>query len=150
MTQLQGLETYLDRSVYIAKDKLTAEIIMKQPLRILTEIKDNLKVWELDIFRASCFGHFLDLDWEWTEGGKQGKCNTFVGQYVHFFMLRRMRIPKKKEMWFLLEGKPARFSIKEFAMEVGYGATIDQKFWRRSRLSGRIAFMTNTSGETVK
>ena len=78
MTQLRGLETYLDRSVYIAKDKLPAKIIVKQPLGIFTEIKDNLEAWELDIFRASCCGHFLDLDREWTERGKQGKCNTFT------------------------------------------------------------------------
>ena len=71
------------------------------------------------MFRASCFGHFLDLDKEWTKGGKQGKRNTFARKYVHFFMLRGMRILKNKEMCFLVEGKPARFSIKEFAMVSG-------------------------------
>ena len=70
MTQLRELETYLDRSVYIAKDKLPAKITVKQPLGILTEIKDNLEAWELDIFRVSCFGNFLELDREWTKGGK--------------------------------------------------------------------------------
>ena len=116
MTQFRGLETYLDRSVDIAKDKLPVKITVKQPLGILTEIKNNLEAWELDIFRATCFGHFLDLDRERTERGKQGKHNTFIGQYVHVLMLRRMRILKKKEIWFLVEGKPTRFSIKEFAM----------------------------------
>ena len=69
MAQLRGLETYLDQSVYIAKDKFPAKITVKQPLGILIEIKDNLEAWELDIFRASYFGHFLDLDREWIEGG---------------------------------------------------------------------------------
>ena len=85
----------------------------------MTEIKDNLEAWELEMFRASCFGHFLNLNREWTERGKQEKRNTFAGQYVHFLLLRRMRIPKKKEIWFLVEGKPARFSIKDFAMVSG-------------------------------
>ena len=37
---------------------------------ILAEIKKKLDDWELDLFRRSCFGHFLDLDPEWLEGGK--------------------------------------------------------------------------------
>ena len=86
---------------------------------ILAEIKEKLDDWELDLFRRSCFGHFLDLEPEWLEGGKTGKRNTFAGQLVHFLLLRRMRTSKKKEMWFLVEGKPARFSLTEFAMVTG-------------------------------
>ncbi|KAL5549932.1 hypothetical protein UlMin_000108 [Ulmus minor] len=86
---------------------------------ILAEIKEKLDDWELDLFWRSCFGHFLDLELEWLEGGKTGKRNTFAGQLVHFLLLRRMRTSKKKEMWFLVEGKPARFSLTKFAMVTG-------------------------------
>ena len=88
-------------------------------MRILAEIKEKLDDWELDLFRRSCYGHFLDFEPEWLEGGKTGKRNTFAGQLVHFLLLRRMRTSKKKEMWFLVEGKPARFSLTEFAMVTG-------------------------------
>ena len=57
-----GLKMCLDRSIYIAKDKLPAKITVKKQLRILSDIKDNLEDWELEIFMASCFRHFLDLD----------------------------------------------------------------------------------------
>ena len=112
----RGLKTYLNCSIYMDKDKLPAQITVKQQLGILSEIKNNLEDWELEIFRASCFEHFLNLDREWTEWGKQG---MFTRQYVHFLMLRRMRKPIKKEMWFLIEGKPAMLSIKEFTVVIG-------------------------------
>ncbi len=53
------------------------------------------------------------------EGGKTDKKNSFAGQYVHFLILRRMPTMKKRELWFLVEGKPARFSIHEFAIVTG-------------------------------
>ena len=42
----------------------------------LAEIKDKLEELELEIFRWSCFGQFLDLDLGWTKGGKLAKRNT--------------------------------------------------------------------------
>ena len=114
MPQLHNLRMYLDRSVYIDKDKFLAKITMKQHVRILAKIKEKLEDWELDLFRASCLGHFLYLDPEWLEGGKTSKRNTFVDQFVHFLMLRHIRTSKKKELWFLMEGKPARFSLIKF------------------------------------
>lgn len=86
---------------------------------ILTEIKEKLEGWELDLFRRSYFNHFLDLDPKWLKGGTTGKQNMFVDQFVHFLMLRCMRMSKEKEMWFLVEGKPDRFFFTEFAMVTG-------------------------------
>ncbi|KAL5547292.1 hypothetical protein UlMin_006979 [Ulmus minor] len=103
-------------------NKFPTKIIVKEQLQILEEIKGALKESELELFMRSCFGHFLDLDAGWTEGGKTGK-NTFAGQYVHFLMLRHMPTMKKRELWFLVEGKPARFSIREFAIITGLVCT---------------------------
>ena len=86
---------------------------------ISAEIKEKLEDWELDLFRASCFRNFLDLDSEWLEGGKTEKWNTFASQFFHFLMLRCMRTSKKKELWFLVKRKPARFSITKFVMASG-------------------------------
>ena len=38
-------------------------------------------------------------------------------------MLRRMPTMKKRDLWFLVEGKPARFSIHEFAIVTGLVCT---------------------------
>ncbi|KAL5547938.1 hypothetical protein UlMin_003169 [Ulmus minor] len=38
-------------------------------------------------------------------------------------MLRRMPTKKKRELWFLVEGKPARFSVHEFAIVTGLVCT---------------------------
>ena len=117
LPHLQNLRTILDRDVYT--NKFPTKITVKEQLQILAEIKGALKESELEVFRRSCFGHFLNLDAGWTEGGKTGKRNTFAGQYVHFLMLRRMPTKKKRELWFLVEGKPTRFSICEFAIVTG-------------------------------
>ena len=80
---------------------------------VLRDIKETLEDWELEIFRETCFGHFIDLDMHWTEGGqKNAKRNTFAGQYVHFLMMRHVRCSKRRELWFLVEGKPVRFFHK--------------------------------------
>ena len=64
--------TYLDKDIFVDKDKFSAKITVKQHMGILAEIKEKLEDWELDLFRRSCFGHFLELDPEWLEGGKTG------------------------------------------------------------------------------
>ncbi len=59
-------------------NKFLAKITVKEQLQILAEIKEKLVESELELFRRSCFGHFLDLDAGWTEGGKTGKRNAFA------------------------------------------------------------------------
>ena len=78
LPQLRSLTTYFDRVVFVDKDKFPAKITVKQHMGILAEIKKKLDDWELDLFRRSYFGHFLDLDPEWLEGGKTSKQNTFA------------------------------------------------------------------------
>ncbi|KAL5575871.1 hypothetical protein UlMin_017570 [Ulmus minor] len=114
--ELRKLNTVLHCS---GLDNLPARITVKEHMYILAEIKEHLDDWELDLFRSTCFGHFLDVDAGWTEGAKVAQRNTFADQYVHFLMLRRMQTLKMKELWFLVEGKPTRFSIDEFALVIG-------------------------------
>ena len=71
MPQLTTLETYLDHLVFDDPNKFLAKIIVKHQLGVLREIKDSLEDWELEIFRETCFGHFMDLDMHWTEGGQK-------------------------------------------------------------------------------
>ena len=77
LPELRNLRTILDREVYT--NKFSAKITVKEQLQILVEVKGALKESELELFRRSCFGHFLDLDVGWTEGGKTGKRNMFAG-----------------------------------------------------------------------
>ena len=95
MPQLGALRTYLDPSIFDDPKKFPAKITIKHQLGVLREIKELLEDWELEIFQETCFGHFIDMDLYWTEcGQKNAKGNTFVGQYVHFFMIRHMRCSK--------------------------------------------------------
>ena len=77
-------------------------------MQILVEIKEKLEELELEMFRKSCFGHFLDLDANWTEGGKLAKRKTFAGQLVYCFMLRRMQTMKKQAFMVLGGGKTSK------------------------------------------
>ena len=62
MPQLCNLTAYLDRVVFTDKDKLSTKIIVKQHMGIIAEMKEKLDDWELDLFKRSYFGHFLELD----------------------------------------------------------------------------------------
>ena len=86
LLELQNLQTILDQEIYTKT--FLAKIIVKEQMHILAEIKEKLEELELEMFRRSCFGHFLDLDAGLTEGGKSAKRNTFARQLVHFFMLQ--------------------------------------------------------------
>ena len=69
LPQLEALKTYLEPSVFDDPNKFPAKIIIKHQLGVLREIKETLEDWELEIFRETCFGHFIDLDMHWTKGG---------------------------------------------------------------------------------
>ena len=82
----------MDREIYTKK--FPPKITIKEQMQILAKIKEKLEELELEIFRSSCFRHFLDLDASWTKGGKSAKRNTFSEQLVYFFMLRHMQTVK--------------------------------------------------------
>ncbi|KAF4376048.1 hypothetical protein F8388_022569 [Cannabis sativa] len=63
-----------------------------------------------DIFKHySQLGRLLDLD---TKG-------LFPGTLVNQIVLRRVDCQKRHELWFLINGKPVRFSLQEFAIVSG-------------------------------
>ncbi|KAK2645688.1 hypothetical protein Ddye_020883 [Dipteronia dyeriana] len=66
---------------------------------------------ELDEFRSSCFGHYLDL----PVGG------YFQAQYMHNLFLRQITPPgaSNNEMWFGLGKTKVRFGAREFCLCTG-------------------------------
>ncbi|XP_060215751.1 uncharacterized protein LOC132642704 [Lycium barbarum] len=60
----------------------------------------------------SCFGCLLKVNLEnWNK--------KICGQIVHYLLQRRVVSLKKKEVWFIIDGKPILFGMKEFAMITG-------------------------------
>ena len=93
------------------------QITVKYMLHTIRQIWEVLEEPQRAQFRASCFGHFSQLDAHWLENLQ--KKLGFTGQYVHYVLMKRARTSKKQEMWFNFDGKPARFSILEFAQTTG-------------------------------
>ena len=95
LPQLRTLRTYLNPSIFDDPNKFPAKITIKHQLGVLRDIKEKLEDWELKIFQETCFRHFIYMDMHWMEGKqKNDKRNTFIGQYVYFLMLRRMKCSK--------------------------------------------------------
>ena len=78
-------------------------------LQVLENIRKHLSPEDLEAFKSSCFGHLLGLE----NLGKQS------GQLMHYLLLRQVECEKNHEVWFSIEGKPARFSLDEFAIVTG-------------------------------
>ncbi|KAK3194406.1 hypothetical protein Dsin_025716 [Dipteronia sinensis] len=77
-------------------------ITMHCKLKLIDEIKTVLADYgELDDFKKSCFGHYLDMT-HYMRG-------LFQAQYIHNLLLRQIRFPSANddEMWFAL-GKTKR------------------------------------------
>ncbi|KAF4398590.1 hypothetical protein G4B88_013679 [Cannabis sativa] len=89
-----------------AKSKVT----IKSPLSVIGQIKNWLTKSDQDVFKHySQLGRLLDLD---TKG-------LFPGTLVNQIVLRRVDCQKRHELWFLINGKPVRFSLQEFAIVSG-------------------------------
>ena len=62
-------------------------------------------------FKETCFSHFWDMDTKWKK--------TFWGSGVHYMLLHSIKSNKKHEMWFMVDGKPVRFWMMEYALVTG-------------------------------
>lgn len=74
----------------------------------IENIKKKLTEPQLEMFRKSCFGHFLLLPEL-----------RFSAQIVHQLLLRQCETKKDNEIWILLKSKGLRFSKEEFALITG-------------------------------
>ena len=73
----------------------------------MKDIKDRLSEAQKNIFRRSCFGHFLDV-----------KELKFSAQLLHSILLREVK-SNENAMWFRIGRKNIRFSLEEFALVTG-------------------------------
>ena len=71
----------------------------------IDNIKKNLNETQLEMFKTSCFDHFLGM-----------ADLKFSAQIVHNMLLRQCDIKKKDDMWILIHSKGLRFSALEFAL----------------------------------
>ncbi|KAK3225124.1 hypothetical protein Dsin_004986 [Dipteronia sinensis] len=83
-------------------------------LKLIDEIKTVLAdCGELDDFKESCFGHYLDMS-HYMRG-------LFQAQYIHNLLLRQIRFPSANddEMWFALGKTKVRLGKREFCLCTG-------------------------------
>ena len=78
-------------------------------------------------FKRSCFGYFVDLDTQMI-ADLQKKWG-FLGQLVNYVLCKIVACNKSTELWFKFDGKPARFSIYEFAIIMGLAYIRDCLVW---------------------
>ena len=74
----------------------------------IENIKKKLTEPQLEMFRKSCFGHFLLFP-----------KLRFLAQIIHQLLLRQCETKKDNEIWILLKSKGLRFSKEEFALITG-------------------------------
>lgn len=83
-------------------------------LDIIEDLKEYLSSKQLDLFRNSCFGHFLEL-----------KKISVQNQLIHYLLLREVYQENDDELWVELNGVRLRFGLKEFALMTGLNCSSD-------------------------
>lgn len=87
-----------------------AAVECSSKLRIIEMIRRNLTPRQTTMFRATCFGHFLQLPTDLT----------FQGKLIHNVLVRELYTENvEDQLWYLLGGRPCRFSKTEFALITG-------------------------------
>ena len=90
------------------EDHFPSKVACLSHIIVIDNIKKNLNETQLEMFKKSCFGHFL------------GMTNLkFSAQIVHNMLLRQCDIKREDEMWILVYSKGLRFSASEFALITG-------------------------------
>ena len=89
------------------EDHFPSKVACLSHIIVIDNIK-NLNETQLEMFKTSCFAHFL------------GKVDLkFSAQIVHNMLLRQCDIKKKNDMWILVNSKGLRFSALKFALIIG-------------------------------
>lgn len=105
---------------------------------VISKIKEHLTENQLKMFRATCFGHFLDL-----------KELKFQGQLVHCLLLREVSHHASDQIWFSIGGYRMRFSVGEFGIITGLKCVDD---FDRSSIANyeKNSLIENYFGDTAK
>ncbi|KAK4357553.1 hypothetical protein RND71_023163 [Anisodus tanguticus] len=78
------------------------------------DFKDNLSSIQLDMFRDTCFGHFLEM-----------KKVVVQNQLIHYLLLREVYQENDDELWVELNGVKLRFGLEELALVTGLNCSGD-------------------------
>ncbi|GMN58449.1 hypothetical protein TIFTF001_027543 [Ficus carica] len=94
----------------ILSEYFSAKVTVRSKMAILEEIQIWLTEEEKTVFRSyPQLGPFIDLPIE----------GEFFGALAHNLLLKKTLCQKDHEVWFLIEGKPLRFSLNEFVLISG-------------------------------
>ncbi|XP_050231796.1 uncharacterized protein LOC126680677 [Mercurialis annua] len=97
-----------------AEDRYTCRVTMPLNFKYIEDIKKTLSDTQLELFKKTFLGHFLDLS---------PLCNQ--PQLIHSLLLREVKHPNNRELWFKVSGHKLRFSIDEFAVITGLNCVGD-------------------------
>lgn len=94
---------------------------------VISDIKSTLTPGELEKFRQSCFGYFLDIP----------KIKV-QNQIIHCLLLREVEQLNKSELWFEVGGHRLKFGIDEFALISGLNCQGDSSKYAYTKVENGI------------
>ena len=87
------------------EDHFPSKVACLSHVNVIEKIKENLNETQLELFKTSCFGHFLSV----------GELK-FSAQIAHNMLLQQCHMQKEDEMWIHANSKGLRFGGLEFAL----------------------------------
>ncbi|XP_019259517.1 PREDICTED: uncharacterized protein LOC109237646 [Nicotiana attenuata] len=89
-------------------DHYSTRISVHTNCSIVKHLKDNLDDQQIEMFRRTCFGYFVDLP------------EFFIqNQLIHSLLLREVVSPKDNELWIKVNSTKLRFGLAEFCIITG-------------------------------
>ncbi|XP_070005764.1 uncharacterized protein [Nicotiana sylvestris] len=89
-------------------DHYSTRISVHTNCSIVEHLKNNLDDQQIEMFRRTCFGYFVDLP------------NFFIqNQLIHSLFLREVVSPKDNELWIKVNSTKLRFGLAEFCIIIG-------------------------------
>ncbi|XP_055961001.1 uncharacterized protein LOC130015254 [Mercurialis annua] len=109
------------------EDHVHSKIDTHMSYDVISDIKSTLTPGELEKFRQSCFGYFLDIP----------KIKV-QNQIIHCLLLREVEQLNKSELWFEVGGHRLKFGIGEFALVSGLNCQGDNSKYAYSKVENGI------------